>query len=108
LNNYKVNLTVLALKDLALIRDFIKFNSGSTIVAERVANRIVDRCERIGRIPFGGRPHGDTEPMVRTVPFEDKAVIAYRVVGPDVDILRIFYGGRDWGSILDKMRRDET
>jgi toxin ParE1/3/4 len=106
-DQYKVKFSAIALKDLALIRDYIKFNSGSAAIAERVANRIVDRCERIGRVPFGGRPHGGSESVVRTVPFEDKAVIAYRVVGTDVEILRLFYGGRDWGSALNRLLHEE-
>ncbi len=61
-------------------------------------NRIHARCERIGLVPFGGRPRDDLDQGLRMVPFEHSAIIAYKVESDRVRITNIFYGGRDYES----------
>lgn len=68
-------------------------------VAGRFLDRLISRCERIGDAPLGGRPRGDLEPGLRTVPFERSAVIAYRVEAELVTITNVFYGGRDFEAL---------
>ena len=68
-------------------------------VAGRFLNRLVERCDRIGDAPHGGRPRDDLEPGLRTVPFERLAVIAYRVEADRVRIVNVFYGGRDFEAL---------
>lgn len=84
--------------DLQNIYDTVLRVSRSKITAYRFYKRILDRCERIGNVPHGGRPRDDLEEGLRTVPFEHSAVIAYRVETDRVRIVNIFYGGRDFGS----------
>ncbi len=78
---------------------FIMVNGGSIDAAERFIARIRARCERIGDVPLGGRPRDDLLPGLRTVPFEDSAVIAYVVRDDRVEIVDIFYGGRDYEAL---------
>jgi toxin ParE1/3/4 len=85
------------------ITHFILVNGGSIDTAERFVARIQARCERIGNVPFGGRPRDDLAPGLRTVPFEDRGVIAYIVRDDVVEIVDIFYGGRDY----EVLYRDE-
>ncbi|MBS9478224.1 type II toxin-antitoxin system RelE/ParE family toxin [Ancylobacter radicis] len=86
------------------IVQFILINGGGIDAAERFIARIRARCERIGDVPFGGRPRDDLFPGLRTVPFEDSAVIAYVVRDEQVAILDVFYGGRDYEALY----RDEA
>jgi toxin ParE1/3/4 len=45
------------------------------------------------------------EPGLRTIPFERRAVIAYRVTNA-VEITNIFYGGRDYEALY-RSREDK-
>jgi len=78
-----------------IFRVVLRF-SESNVIAERFVARIIDRCERIGNVPLGGRPRDDLQPGLRTVPFERSAVIAYAVDADRVRITNVFYGGRDY------------
>jgi toxin ParE1/3/4 len=48
---------------------------------------------------FVGRIRDDLAPGLRTVPFERRAVIAYRVIDDMVEITNVFYGGRDYEAL---------
>jgi toxin ParE1/3/4 len=50
--------------------------------------------------PARGTRRDDIRPGLRTVGFERRATIAFRIVGREVVIIRIFYGGRDFERIL--------
>jgi toxin ParE1/3/4 len=69
---------------------FVLDRSSSRVTAERFIKRIKARCDKIGILPHGGRPRDDLERGLRTVAFERRAVIAYRVVSDHVRIVNIF------------------
>ena len=93
--------------DLQDIYSTILWVSRNKTTAFRFYRRIVDRCERIGNVPHGGRPRDDLEPGLRTVPFEHSAVIAYKVEDDLVRIVNIFYGGRDFESFYLGMAEED-
>ena len=68
--------------------------------AQRFTSRLVQACLRIGDVPSGGRPRDDLLPGLRMVPFEKRAVIAYVIKDGTVEITNVFYGGRDYESLL--------
>jgi toxin ParE1/3/4 len=88
-----------AVDDLADIFAFVLARSQSLVTAKGYVRRIKARCERVGDAPEGGRPRDDLEPGLRTVPFEKRAVIAYKVERDCVRISNIFYGGRDYEAL---------
>ena len=88
-----------AIADLADIYRFVRRISASPVTARRSVERIRERCRRIGILPHAGRPRDDLLPGLRAVPFERKAVIAYQVVEDHVEILDVFYGGRDYEAL---------
>ena len=88
-----------AVDDIIAIFDYVFDASRSAATAQRFAQRIRDRCRRIGDAPLGGRPRDDLFPGLRTVPFERTAVIAYVTEGDCVEIVNIFYGGRDFEAV---------
>ncbi len=100
MRNFPVIIQDSAKRDVANIRLYLEIQIGSRSIARNIAKRIVKRALRIGLIPFGGRPRDDLSLGLRTVPFEDKAVIAYRVEKNRVLIVRVFYAGRDWEAVL--------
>jgi toxin ParE1/3/4 len=88
-----------ALDDLADIFAFVLKLSQNVATAKGYVQRIKARCESIGNAPEGGRPRDDLETGLRTVPFEKRAVIAYKVERDCVRISNIFYGGRDYEAL---------
>ncbi|MGN6268465.1 MAG: type II toxin-antitoxin system RelE/ParE family toxin [Sphingomonas sp.] len=88
-----------AIADLEDIFRFVLRLSLETDTARAFIQRIRDRCSRIGDVPLGGTPRNDLYPGLRTVPFERRAVIAYRVIDDRVEITNIFYGGRDFDAL---------
>ena len=93
--------------DLAGIFHVVLHASQDQSVAEGFIRRIIARCHRIGDAPHGGRPRGDLEPGLRTVPFERSAVIAYRVETESVTITNVFYGGRNFKALFQAARADD-
>ncbi|GEL43861.1 hypothetical protein MEX01_44520 [Methylorubrum extorquens] len=85
--------------DLLRIYRWIYEASLSPEIADRFLNRLLERCDRIGDAPHGGRPRDDLEPGLRTVQFEHSAVIAYRVEADRVRVVNVFYGGRDFDAL---------
>lgn len=81
--------------DIATIYAWIARETDSLEVALGFVSRIVDRCEKIGDAPHGGKARDDLAPGVRTVPFEKAALIAYRAEADRVVITNVFYRGRD-------------
>jgi len=94
----KVTLRPEAIADLKAIYRSIAQASQSHALASGFIDRIVARCRRIGDVPYGGRPRDDLESGLRLVPFERSAVVAYRV-GKVVEIVNVFYGGRDYEAL---------
>jgi toxin ParE1/3/4 len=89
--------------DLRGIHRYIAEVSQSYRTADRFLERVIIRCEKIGNIPFGGRPRDDLLAGLRTVPFEKTTIIAYRVIDDVVEITNVFHGGRDYEALF----RDE-
>jgi toxin ParE1/3/4 len=89
-----------AISDLEAIGTYILENSGSENIANGFVDRIKQRCQSIGNAPRGGRSRDDIVPGLRTVPFEHSAVITYIVDGDLVRIVNIFYGGRDYETLM--------
>lgn len=81
--------------DLDEIWYFLATQSSSIDVADRVVDSIAARFALLTRQPYIGRRRDeDLRPGIRTFPVGDY-VIAYRVDGADVLILRVLRGSRD-------------
>jgi toxin ParE1/3/4 len=50
--------------------------------------------------PEQGRARPDLGSGLRLVPFGRSVVVVYQVVGDAIEILRIFYGGQDYETIM--------
>lgn len=85
--------------DLIALYDYIVDQAG-----ERIATGYLDRieaaCAALASFPERGVPRDDLARGVRTIAFERRTVIAYRVLKSRVEIVAVLYGGRDVESIL--------
>ena len=63
--------------------------------AENYLTRIVQRCHAIVDVPRGGRPRGELGKDLRSVTFEGRATILYRLRSDEVVISAVFHRGRD-------------
>lgn len=89
----QVELSRLALADLERIGDWVAANAGAA-VAIAYLDRIEAMCAMLADFPHRGTPRDDLGPGVRTISFEGRATIAYRVEAESVLILGVFHAGR--------------
>lgn len=98
---YRVNFHALALSDLNKIDDFIAQDSPERAIA--FVRRIRKHCEQLAEMPESGPPREDLGAGVRTLSFERRVLIIYRIEGQAVRVLRILYAGQDYpASLLDE------
>ena len=83
----------LAVDDLEDIADYISQDNPDA--ADRVVSRLWAAVKSLAEQPKMGRPgrvYGTRELIVSNTPF----VVPYRVVGSEIQILRVLHGARDW------------
>lgn len=66
----------------------------------RYAEAIVSYCESLSIFPQRGMKRDDVRLGLRITHYKKRAVIAFAVDAECVSILGIFYGGRDYESLL--------
>jgi addiction module RelE/StbE family toxin len=87
----------LALSDRKNIYDYIDADSPSAAIL--VDDRIWNSITNLKRLPEIGRPGriaGTRELVIQRTPY----IVAYRIQGDTVEILRIFHGARRWPSTM--------
>jgi toxin ParE1/3/4 len=89
-----------ATNDLDGIFDYLLEQGASIRVARGFVGRIEAQCERIGNVPAGYPARPELGQDIRVAPFEHSAVIVYRPTDAVVEILRIYYGGRNYQEIM--------
>ncbi len=65
-------------------------------------SRIEAHAEKLAEFPERGTPRDDLVPGMRTTPYRRRTIIAYRVVGGEVEILRLVHAGRDWDNAAEE------
>ena len=93
-----------ASRQLANLYEWIAVQSGFPDRAEGYVTAIFDYCDRLAEFPLAGAPRDDLRPGLRTIGFRRRAVIAFAVTDETVEIHGVFYGGRDYETLL----RDEA
>lgn len=81
--------------DLFSIHQYVAAEAGAAR-AEAYVHRITSACLALSTFPERGTRRDDLAPGMRTIGFERRATILFRVVGSEAEILRIFYGGQDF------------
>ena len=85
----------LAFSDLEALDDFIARDSPER--AASFVGRIRQFCESLAEFPERGRLREDFGAGIRTLSFERRIVVAYRLERRTVVVLRVFYAGQDYG-----------
>jgi toxin ParE1/3/4 len=84
--------------DLDALDDYIAQDSPGRAFA--FLQRIRETCETLCQFSESGRARDDISPGLRTLAFERRVVIAYRASAEAVEIVRVFYAGRDMATLL--------
>ena len=61
---------------------------------------LMDQCDALADFLMVGQARDDIRPGLRTTGFRRRAVIAFAVTDEVIEILGIYYGGRDYESLL--------
>ena len=96
---HKVYFRPQAEADLRTLYEYIAGQAGVTI-AGRYIDRIEAACMSLAEFPERGTRRDDILPGLRTIGFERRATIAFRVLKARVEIVTVAYGGRDFESDL--------
>ncbi|MBI1777907.1 MAG: type II toxin-antitoxin system RelE/ParE family toxin [Proteobacteria bacterium] len=95
----KVGFRPQAESDLFGLYEYIA-NEAGLAVAGAYIERIEKACLALEIFPLRGTARDDIRPGLRTMGFERRATIVFRVSTEDVTIVRIFYGGQDFERAL--------
>jgi toxin ParE1/3/4 len=92
----RVRLSDPAIADLKDIADWIGDRADED-VGEAYVRRIEAHCGRLSDFPRRGRPRDEFASGVRSIAFERRATILYRIEGDEVIIVSVVYAGREPG-----------
>jgi toxin ParE1/3/4 len=79
---------------------WIATESGFPDRAERFVSAIVDHFDGLANFPLIGMARDDLRPGLRIVGFRRRVTIAFAVTEETVEILGIYYDGRDYETLL--------
>lgn len=88
-----------ARRQLFELYDYIAADAGRAR-ARDVIDRIEASCHRLAAFPAMGRAAEELGPGLRLFPIQRRAVIVYRATGQTVDLLGVYYGGRDVAALM--------
>ena len=69
-------------------------------IASRFVDGVIDHIATLKEFPKRGTPRDDLRPGLRTLAWRRRVTIALVVEERDVVVIGIFYGGRDFESLL--------
>ncbi len=96
---FEVDFSPEALGDLIDLYDYIAARDGAARAIAYI-DRIEECCRSLSTFPDRGARRDDLRPGLRILGFERRAVIALRISGQTVTILRILYGGREVETVF--------
>lgn len=91
----EVRLRQSAVDDLKAIYTYLAERIGYDR-ADAYISRIEEFCRSLDRFSERGRRRDDLREGLRTIIFESRAVVAYRIVGSQVLVMRVIHGGQDY------------
>lgn len=96
---HRVILSELAIEDLDALHAWID-DEATVDIANAYLDRLQARIEALSEFPDRGTPRDDLIPGLRTLAFERRLIIAYRVTVRDVHVLRVISGQRQLAPLL--------
>ena len=104
--SYAVVFTPEAEEQLAELYRYIR-DKASPEIALRYTTAIVAHCEDLREFPRRAIKRDDIRPGLHITHYMGRAVIAFTVDAERVSILGVFYGGRDYETILHSEADDQ-
>lgn len=96
---HAVLLSPLAVEDLIALHGWVA-GEADRAIADGYLDRIERKMAGLAQFPLRGAPRDDLAPGVRTLVFERKVLIAYRVEKTAVTVLRVISGQRELAPLL--------
>jgi plasmid stabilization system protein ParE len=96
---YRIVFTPEARDQLDHLHSYIA-SAADAEIALRFADGILDHIARLSEFPERGTPRDDLRPGMRTLAWRRRVTIAFVVEESDVVVIGIFYGGRDFETLL--------
>jgi toxin ParE1/3/4 len=87
-------------EDLYGIYEYIRDKNADPVIALGFISRIRDHCLKLSDFPLRGTARDDLRPGLRILGLEKRVVVAFVVEGDTVRIARVFYGGRNYETLL--------
>jgi toxin ParE1/3/4 len=105
MKDYAVYLTPDAISDLTVIYEYIADKSGYPEIAWAYIEKLRHKCQELKTAPKRGQRRDDLRKNLRILAIDRAAVAAFEVdeEKQTVTILNIFYGGRDYETIMRGM-----
>lgn len=102
MDTYRVYFLPDAIKDLEDIYLYIIEQSGFPDRAWSYIERLKSKCHELETFPIRGQLRNDLMDGLRIYPLDKNAVAAFLVNEADltVQVLNVFYGGRDYEALL--------
>ena len=69
-------------------------------MAQRYVDAIITYCESLAISPHRGAQRDDIRPGLRITHYKKSAIVAFTVIGLQVTVLGVFYGGQDYDTAL--------
>ena len=91
--------------DLFALYEYIAHQVGPTIAGDYI-DRIEQTCLALGNFPKRGTRRDDILAGLRTIGFERRVTIAFRVLRTRVEIVTIAYGGRQFERTVEPLDGD--
>jgi len=104
LPTYRVEEKPGVLGDYIAITQHIETWTGERLLADRTVDRIRAFIRTLGRVPHRGVARDDLRPGLRIVPFGRRTAVAIEIDDERrvVTVLRVFYGGQDYETLLGR------
>jgi plasmid stabilization system protein ParE len=96
---YRIVFTPEARDQLDHLHSYIA-SAADTEIATRFADGILDHIATLSELPERGTPRDDLRLQMRTLAWRRRVTIAFLVEDSDVVVIGIFYGGRDFETLL--------
>ena len=96
---YRIVFTPEARDDLDRLHAYIA-SAADAETAVRFADSIIDHIATLSEFPERGTPRNDLRPGLRTMAWRRRVTMAFVAEKSDVVVIGIFYGGRDFETLL--------
>ena len=96
---YRIVFTPEARDQLDYLHSYISATA-DVETASKFANGVIDHIASLSEFPERGTPRDDLRPGLRALAWRRRVTIAFVVEEAEVVVIGIFYGGRDFETLL--------